>query len=186
MPVRRGLVRAAAWTGATAAAVSVSWFGVHRVLRDGSYEQPSALVVAVADPTSAPSTPPPLPTSIGSAVTSPSPNTSPTPAPSHSATRSRTPVVSATPSATPSPSPSASSTGQIQTFTRPGGRIVIDMGATSASIVSVTPDAGWSWHQWVTATWLRVDFQQDGGAGTDSIFYVTWNGHPPLVQTGSS
>nr|WP_243876338.1 hypothetical protein [Streptomyces sp. 846.5] len=185
MPVRRGLVRAAAWTGATAAAVSVSWFGVHRVLRDGSYEQPSALVVAVADPTSAPSTPPPLPTSIGSAVTSPSP----APSPSRVATPSHTPrasTASATPSASPSPSPSASSTGQIQTFTRPGGRIVIDMGATSASIVSVTPDAGWSWHQWVTATWLRVDFQQDGGAGTDSIFYVTWNGHPPLVQTGSS
>ena len=172
-------MRAAAWTGATAAAVSVSWFGVHRVLRDGSYEQPSALVVAVADPTGASPTPPPLPTSIGSAVTSPSL----TPDPKRSATPSRTPVASATPSADPSPSSSATTTGQIQTFTRPGGRIVIDMGTTSAGIVSVTPDAGWSWHQWVTDTWLRVDFQQDGGAGTDSIFYVTWNGHPPTVQT---
>ena len=162
----------------------MSWFGVHRVLRDGSYEQPSALV-AVADPSTASPAPPPLPTSIGSAVTSPSPSPSTAPVPSRSATRSRTPVASATPSADPTPSPSAT-TGQIQTFTRPGGRIVIDMGATSASIVSVTPDAGWSWHQWVTDTWLRVDFQQDSGAGTDSIFYVTWNGHPPLVQTGSS
>ncbi|MFC1399721.1 MULTISPECIES: hypothetical protein [unclassified Streptacidiphilus] len=185
--MRRGLVRAAAWTGATAAAVSVSWFGVHRVLRDGTYEQPSALV-AVADPSSASPTPPPLPTSIGSAVTIPSPSPSATPSagPSRSATRSHTPTASASPSASPSPSPSASAAGTIQTFTRPGGRIVIDMGTTSASIVSVTPDPGWSWHQWVTDTWLRVDFQQDGGAGTDSIFYVTWNGHPPLVQTGSS
>ncbi len=161
--------------------MSVSWFGVHRVLRDGSYEQPSALVVAVATPTSASPTPPPLPTSIGSAVTIPSPSRSPTPSRSGSTTPSRSP--SAPASASPPPTASATS-GTIQTFTRPGGRIVVDMGAASAGLVSVTPDPGWSWHQWTTSTWLRVDFQQDG-SGTDSIFYVTWNGHPPLVQTGT-
>ncbi|MBC3842540.1 hypothetical protein GXW82_27130 [Streptacidiphilus sp. 4-A2] len=30
--MRMGLVRAAAWAAATAAAVSVAWLGVHRVL----------------------------------------------------------------------------------------------------------------------------------------------------------
>ncbi|WP_370151824.1 hypothetical protein [Streptacidiphilus sp. EB129] len=165
--MRRGLIRGAAWAGATAAAVSVSWFGVHRVLRDASFEQPRALVVAVPS-VSAP--PPALPTSIGSAVATSSAAPSPRPA-----RRSEAP-----PSAPPSSSPSGS--GQIRSYTPQGGRIVVNMGATSATLVSATPDAGWSMHYWTGPQWLRVDFQQ---GATDTIFYVTWNGHAPMVQTGT-
>jgi hypothetical protein len=33
---------------------------------------------------------------------------------------------------------------------------------------------------WHGDQWLRVDFTQ--GADADSVF-VTWNGHPPVVET---
>ncbi len=159
--MRMGLVRAGAWTVATAAAVSVSWLGVHRVLADSSYQQPHMLAgvtaSAGATPTPLP-TPPPLPTSIGSPTSRPAPPTTTT---------------------TTSSGPGGSDGDQIESFTRPGGRIVISMGATSASLVSAVADQGWSVHTWVEPTWIRVDFDQ-GNQG--SVFYVTWNGHPPMVQ----
>ncbi|MBC3842541.1 hypothetical protein GXW82_27135 [Streptacidiphilus sp. 4-A2] len=75
---------------------------------------------------------------------------------------------------------SAFANGQIQGYNRPGGRIVVAMGTSSASLVSAVADSGWSMHTWTGDEWLRVDFEQ----GTlDSIFYVTWNGHAPLIQT---
>lgn len=160
--MRMGLVRAGAWTAATAAAVSVSWLGVHRVLADTSYQQPHMLAgvagPAVATPTPLP-TLPPLPTSIGSATSRPAP-------PSTTTT-------------TTSSGPGGSGDDQIESFTRPGGRIVISMGPRSASLVSAVADQGWSVHTWVEPTWIRVDFDQ-GNQG--SVFYVTWNGHPPMVQ----
>ncbi|WP_370083073.1 hypothetical protein [Streptacidiphilus sp. MAP12-16] len=179
--MRRGLVRAGAWAGATAAAVSVSWFGVHRVLRDASFEQPHSLVVAMTAPAVA-SSAPPLPTAIGSATQSASPSvaaTTPTPR-QHGPTPTPSRPASSPPAAAASPSPGPSTGGQVQSFTRPGGRIAVSMGPTSASLVSATPDPGWSMHVWTGTQWLRVDFEQ---GTTDSIFYVTWNGHPPLVQT---
>jgi hypothetical protein len=69
----------------------------------------------------------------------------------------------------------------VKSYPETGGRIVVSMGATSASLVSATPDSGWSMHVYTGDQWLRVDFVN----GTvDSVFYVTWNGHPPMVQTG--
>jgi hypothetical protein len=180
-----GLVRAGAWAAATAAAVSVSWLGVHRVLGDTSYEQPRMLAAA---PVTSASSAPPLPTAIAS------PNRTPT----GSATATATATATTTATATPPPARSTGgtpgsgaggpsgttgatgATGQIQGYNRPGGRIVVDMGATSASVVTAVADPGWSVHQWYGDDWLRVDFMQ----GTaDSIFYVTWNGHAPSVQT---
>jgi hypothetical protein len=165
----------------------MSWFGVHRVLRDASFEQPRALVVAVTAVAAA-SSAPPLPTAIGSATQSAAPSAAATPTPrTHSATPSHpassTPSTAAYPTSTSvsvSVSASSGAGGQVQSFIRPGGRIAVDMGATSASLVSANPDAGWSMHVWTGAQWLRVDFEQ---GSTDSIFYVTWNGHPPMVQT---
>ena len=162
--MRMGLVRAGAWTVATAAAVSVSWLGVHRVLADTSYQQPHMLAgvaaPAGATPTPLP-TPPPLPTSSGSTASRPAPPPTTT---------------------TTSSGPGGNSGGggnQIESFTRPGGRIVISMGPKSAGLVSAIADQGWSVHTWVEPTWIRVDFDQ-GNQG--SVFYVTWNGHPPMVQ----
>jgi hypothetical protein len=174
--VRKGLVRTVAWAGATTAAVAVSWFGVHRVLADGSADQPRALVVAVTVPTTPPP-PPPLPTSIGAPAETSSASPSPTPDTRPSATRSPLPQL---PSSAPTPAPSPTDT--VSSFTRPGGLIVVAMGPTSAHLITATPDPGWSVHTWTgQSTWLRVDFEKDDG--TDSVFYVTWNGHPPTVQT---
>jgi hypothetical protein len=163
-------VNAGAWAAATTAAVCVSWLGVHRVLGGGPSDQPRMLA-AVSAPLS--SSAPPLPGTVGS------PTSHPEPSASASAGRHR----SASPgagTAEPAAPSSPGDSGQIQAFDRPGGRIVVDMGASSATLVTAIADAGWSVHQWTGTDWLRVDFEQ---GTSDSIFYVTWNGHPPLVQT---
>ncbi|MFC1419326.1 hypothetical protein [Streptacidiphilus cavernicola] len=169
-----GLVRAGAWAAATAAAVSVSWFGVHSVLADDSAGQPQTLVVAVTVPATVP--PPPPPTSIGTPAQTPSASPTPDAGPTAARTAHAQPSGPAAPAAPP-----ASPSEAVQSFTRPGGLIVVAMGATSAHLVTATPDPGWSVHTWSQPTWLRVDFEKDDG--TDSVFYVTWNGHPPTVQT---
>jgi hypothetical protein len=176
-----GLVRAGAWAAATAAAVSVAWLGVHRVLGDTSYEQPRMLAAA---PGSGASSAPPLPTPIAS-PTRTAPQTGP-----QTASGTPTPPQSAGPGSPSSPSDNgtgaqnstvgSSSSGQIVGYNRPGGRVVVDMGASSASVVTAIADSGWSVHQWSGDDWLRVDFMQ---GSTDSIFYVTWNGHTPSVMT---
>ncbi|WP_042374566.1 hypothetical protein [Streptacidiphilus neutrinimicus] len=169
--MRRVLVQTAAWAAATGAAVGVSWYGVHRVLSDDGYQQPGALALTVAG--SASVSPAPLPTTTDAPTQAPLPPAASThrasPGPSHDASPS--------PSASPA-GPSA--TGDVHSYTPTGGRIVVSMGQTSADLVSATPDSGWSMHVYTGDEWLRVDFTQ---GSTDSIFYVTWNGHPPMVQT---
>ncbi|RAG82013.1 hypothetical protein DN069_29920 [Streptacidiphilus pinicola] len=162
--MRRVLVQTAAWAAATGAAVGVSWYGVHRVLSVDGYQQPSTLALNVAGSVS--TTPAPLPSTAGSASQAPLPPATAThrPSPSHS------------PSASASPGP----TGDVHSYTPTGGRIVVSMGQSSADLVSATPDSGWSMHVYTGDQWLRVDFTQ---GTTDSIFYVTWNGHAPMVQT---
>ena len=169
-----GLVRAGAWAAATAAAVSVSWLGVHRVLGDTSYEQPRMLA---AEPVSGASSAPPLP----SAIATPAQTTSQSPTETATATPTPSPGPTRTPGAGQGGADGATGgPGAIKGYNRPGGRIVVDMGAASASVVTAIADTGWSVHQWNGAGYLRVDFMQ---GTTDSIFYVTWNGHAPLVQT---
>ena len=163
------LVQTAAWAAATGAAVGVSWYGVHRVLSDDGYQQPSALALNVAG--SASTTPGPLPTTAGTATQVPLPPATSTHRPSPSPSRS---------SASPSGSSTPSATGDVHSYTPAGGRIVVSMGRTSADLVSATPNSGWSMHVYTGDQWLRVDFSQ---GSTDSIFYVTWNGHAPMVQT---
>ncbi|MQS02152.1 hypothetical protein FNX44_009745, partial [Streptomyces sp. OF1] len=41
--MRRGLVHATAWTAATAAAMTLSWFGVRTVLTGTVYDRPRAM-----------------------------------------------------------------------------------------------------------------------------------------------
>ncbi|MCK9897734.1 hypothetical protein [Frankia sp. AgB32] len=53
-------------------------------------------------------------------------------------------------------------------------------GRGSARLVSATPDPGWQVPAWQADGWLRVDFSH---GGTTSSCFVTWNGHPPTVQT---
>ena len=176
VPVRRGLVRTGAWAAATAAAVAVSWFGVHSVLADSSAVQPRPLVLGVNAPVPSPTAPPP-PTAIGVPVQTPS--ATPSSAPATAVPSSPAPHRAASSPRTPTPPPPAS-TDQVVSYTRPGGIIVVSVGPDSAKLITATPDPGWSVQTWTSEPdWFRVDFVR---GGTDTVFYMTWNGHPPMVQ----
>ncbi|MEU6237374.1 hypothetical protein [Kitasatospora sp. NPDC047058] len=101
-----------------------------------------------------------------------------------SATASATAPHSAAPSGAPPssrrPAPTATATSSVSSYPVPGGRVALDLRADSASLVSATPDPGWQMQVWNGPQWLRVDFTK--GAQANSVF-VTWNGHPPTVET---
>ncbi|MFJ4845341.1 MULTISPECIES: hypothetical protein [unclassified Streptomyces] len=182
--MRRGLAHAGAWTLATSAAVAMSWFGVHHVLAGTAYDPPRAL--PLAEPAAASAPPPP---------SSPPPS-----APSDSASRRREsparppaatdpgtppavkPSVSAPARPPGTPTPASSATGNVHSYPVEGGRVVLDLGDTSATLVSATPEAGWEMKVWneSASAWIRVDFTS---GGTTSSLFCTWNGHPPTVET---
>ncbi|SEG79354.1 hypothetical protein SAMN05216223_111136 [Actinacidiphila yanglinensis] len=177
--MRRGLLHVGVWAVATAVAVAVSWFGVRSVLRSTAYGPPRTVPIAVVS-----SGPPP---GISSAVHRPKPSAHPT-APAGGTAGTRPPSAPASPapsSRTPSSSPSPSSAGDpgdVHSYTVAGGQVVLDLGATSASLVSATPQPGWRMQLWTDQPgWLRVTFTSANGSAASSVI-CTWNGHPPTVQ----
>ncbi|MFI1972452.1 hypothetical protein BLA24_33445 [Streptomyces cinnamoneus] len=163
----RRVVHALAWVLATGVAMAVSWYGVRTVLTDTAYEPPRALPISHT-PARPPESAPPTTASVRP----------PSPPPPPSA-----PAASARP-ATPDPSPPASRApsdgGGVRSYPVKGGRAVFDIGEKSATLVSATPDEGRQMRVWTQTAWIRVDFV--AGTQTSSVF-VTWNGHPPQVQT---
>ncbi|MEV0637040.1 hypothetical protein AB0I77_19195 [Streptomyces sp. NPDC050619] len=172
----RGLVHVLAWTLATGAAVTLSWWGVHTVMAGTAYDPPRALPITAADTTTR------GPKPLTSSTNRPSPSKSPsrTPSPSPSETPSRKPA--ATPSTTANPSPSPTTSGQVKSYDTDGGRAVFDLGRTSATLVSATPGTGWSMQVWKTESWIRVEFSS--GADRVSVF-CTWHDGPPRVEIGN-
>lgn len=177
--MRRGLVHVLAWTLATGAAVTLSWWGVHTVMTGTAYDPPRALPVTAGDATTQKSRPPASPTGRATASHPPA-----TPRPE----RDRQPSVTPTPAKSPSlgPGPSASAhggpTGQVRSYDTDGGRAVFDLGPASATLVSATPGSGWSMQVWKTASWIRVEFTS--GADRVSVF-CTWHDGPPRVEIGA-
>ncbi|MFJ7156633.1 hypothetical protein ACIQUQ_17010 [Streptomyces sp. NPDC101118] len=183
--MHRGLVHVMAWTLATGAAVTLSWWGVHTVMSGTAYDPPRALPLSAgalsssthgAAPPSSPA--PPAPSSAG-----PSPSAPPTPA----ATRPATPKPKHT-TARPAPdtygsSGSSGSSGTVKSYAVEGGRVVFDLGTTSAELVNATPDTGWRMQVWKQPTWIRVTFTRDG---REMSVFCTWHDHPPLVETYQS
>lgn len=168
MRVRRGFLHAGAWALATAAAVTLSWFGVRSVLRSTAYDPPRAL------PITSPVT--------GVATSSPPATTRPhRPKPAPTATAPET--TPGKPPGVPRATTTASGhTGNVHSYTLDGGRVVLDLGTSSASLVSATPDSGWRMQLWTGQPgWLRVTFTSASGTSASSLF-CTWNGHPPAVQ----
>src|SRR3954466_11122152 len=55
--MRRGLVHVLAWSLATGAAVTLSWWGVHTVMAGTAYDPPRALPVTAGDATTQESKP---------------------------------------------------------------------------------------------------------------------------------
>jgi hypothetical protein len=185
----RALVGAGAWLLATGAAVTLSWWGVDSVMAGTAYDAPRAVPLAAGAEAPDDSTLPPLvPATERPESPSPSP---PTPAgPPARPTRTdagprpgtTAPPKGAGAGATPgggrTGSP-ASPSGTVRSYEIDGGHLALDIGATSASLVSATPDAGWQVQVWTQPTWIRVMFSR--GSVRNSVF-CTWNGHSPTVQ----
>ncbi|MFF7449138.1 MULTISPECIES: hypothetical protein [unclassified Streptomyces] len=170
--MRRGLIHVLAWSLATGAAVTLSWWGVHTVMAGTAYDPPRALPITAADATTQESRP------LASSTARPTPSKSPTRKPEPSPT----PTPSRTPARSPSPSPSPSASGQVKSYDTEGGRVVFDLGKSSATLVSATPAAGWSMQVWKTQTWIRVEFAS--GADRVSVF-CTWHDSAPRVEVGT-
>ncbi|MFJ6613563.1 hypothetical protein ACIQPT_25160 [Streptomyces sp. NPDC091289] len=184
--MQRGIAHALAWTLATGAAVTLSWWGVHTVMTGTAYDPPRAVPISVgAGPPQriGQSTEAPLVSSTHRASPSPSASASTSPSaggarPSPSASRP-----SRTPSAPPAKPPASSTSGEVKSYRTDGGRVVFELGSDAAKLVSATPEPGWSMQVWTNDAWIRVDFSDGGGKdGTTYSVFCTWNGHPPLVQ----
>jgi len=153
--MRRGLVHVLAWSLATGAAVTLSWWGVHTVMAGTAYDPPRALPITVAEQTTQESKP--LASSTARPSASPSRST---------ASREPSPTVS----------------GEVKSYDTEGGRAVFSLGESSATLVSATPAAGWSMQVWKTETWIRVEFAS--GADRVSVF-CTWHDSAPRVDVGT-
>ncbi|CAL9454194.1 hypothetical protein [Streptomyces albus] len=167
---------AVAWTLATGAATTLSWFGVHSVLDDTSYDPPRSLPVS-RPPAAAPA--PPQASSTRRA--SPSPRTT-RPAPSRTAARppERSPERSTRPASPPRRPASGQPAGQVRGATVPGGRAVFEIGARSATLVSATPETGWEMKVWHAQGYIRVTFSN--GAASSSVF-CRWDDTAPRIET---
>ncbi|MDJ0340012.1 hypothetical protein QMK19_06585 [Streptomyces sp. H10-C2] len=170
--MQRGFVHAGAWTLTTTAAVTLSWFGVHSVLAGTAYDPPRSL--PISDDVAAHSSTQPL----ASSTHRPKPAAPPSPSSTKPATKapSEPPV---RPPGTSHDASTASATGNVHSYKVTGGRVALDLGPSSATLVSATPDSGWEMKVWKQDEWIRVDFTS--GPTTSSVF-CTWNGHPPVVE----
>jgi hypothetical protein len=171
--MRRGLVHVLAWSLATGAAVTLSWWGVHTVMAGTAYDPPRALPVTAADATTQESKPLASSTKRPTPAESPSPKPIGTPRPSSPATA---------PAHSPGPSPTPTRSGRVKGYDTDGGRVVFDLGETSATLVSATPGTGWSMQVWKTESWIRVEFAS--GADRVSVF-CTWLDSAPRVEVGT-
>ncbi|MFJ8753205.1 hypothetical protein ACIREO_28295 [Streptomyces sp. NPDC102441] len=180
--MQRGLVHAVAWSLATGAAVTLSWWGVHTVMSGTAYDPPRAVPISV-EARGAQAGNEPVSSSTHRAL--------PSASPSSSASRSTVPK-SPSPSRKPSTRPPATgespaessappaASGEVRSYPTRGGRVVLELADHSAKLVSATPEPGWSMQVWTNPEWIRVDFS-DGAGATVSVF-CTWNGHPPTVE----
>ncbi|MFE3118578.1 hypothetical protein [Streptomyces niveus] len=184
-PMRRGLVHAMAWTLATGAAVTLTWWGVHTVVVGTVYDRPRALPITGENATTQRARP------QSSSTNRPPP--SPSPSPSASATASLEPSTSpaGTPPRTPSAKPpekdpppadagkAPAGDGDVRSYPVDGGRVVLDLGSRSAELVSATPEAGWQMQVWKQDFWIRVTFTRDD---REISVFCTWHDSAPRVQ----
>ncbi|MET9519430.1 hypothetical protein [Streptomyces sp. NPDC002994] len=191
--MQRGFVHAIAWSLATGAAVTLSWWGVHTVMAGTAYDPPQALPIPAGLPAQSSTAQDAKPQSKVSSTRRPE-SRSPSRTPESPKTPSRTPAdrdtppPSRTPSSSGSPSdsgarapsnPPTAANGQVKSYSTNGGRVTFDIGKTSAKLVSATPATGWSMQVWKQPTWIRVEFT----AGTASVsVFCTWHDHEPTVE----
>ena len=149
--MRRALRYAAIWCGATAVAVSVSWFGVRGVLRDEFVDdvdvEPFVAQTIAAD--EAPLT-----------LTSPTPTPTATPGPSRAP---RKPVKS--PVKSPAPRK------PLKVVKVKGGEVAFTLGPEGCRLVSATPVSGYTAKVARATGWIRVDLVK-GEHGT-GVFCIS-------------
>ncbi|MEV8535300.1 hypothetical protein [Streptomyces sp. NPDC051211] len=182
--MQRGLVHALAWTLATGAAVTLSWWGVHTVMSGTAYDRPKAIPLAAGalSSSTAQAQPPAPPEPSASPTPSAAPFSAPAPAPSAKPPK-KSPTAS--PGQRPPRQPDGRTTGPdggsgtVKGYTVSGGRVVFDLGASSAELVSATPAGGWQMQVWKQPYWIRVTFTKDD---REVSVFCTWNDHPPMVE----
>lgn len=161
-----------AWTLATGAATTLSWFGVHTVLNDTTYEPPRALPVPDGSAE--------RPTPRASSTHRPRPTPSATAGPSQSPTRNpRTSAATGPRPSTDGPARDAH-TGQVEGTAVRGGRAVFDLGGEEGALVSATPDPGWRMKVWHAPGYIRVTFTD--GTVSSSVF-CRWDDAEPRIET---
>ncbi|AXG78008.1 hypothetical protein [Streptomyces paludis] len=199
-PTRTGLVHTTAWLLATGAAVTLSWWGVHTVMAGTAYDPPRALPLPAgsapersAEPAASSTRRAESPAAKrtradGPGTESPAGGGSDSGSGSGSGSSASDPP-GPSPSA-PAPEPSRTSErtgggtesaagGQVKSYTVDGGRVALDLGESSAELVSATPEAGWRMQVWTEPYWIRVTFTLDG---REVSVFCTWYNHPPLVE----
>ncbi|MCX4236429.1 hypothetical protein ACH4Y0_27155 [Streptomyces sp. NPDC020707] len=184
--MRRGLVHVLAWSLATGAAVTLSWWGVHTVMTGTAYDPPRALPISAGGTTQGAKP-------LSSSTSRPESPAGSTASPSKSRSSRASGSDPAAPSVSPTPSPSrskpagaasprAGASGEVKSYDTDGGRAVFDLGTSSASLVSATPASGWSMQVWKTETWIRVEFSS--GADRVTVF-CTWHDSAPKVEVNT-
>ncbi|MGW7195470.1 hypothetical protein [Streptomyces chryseus] len=191
-PMQRGFVHAVAWSLATGAAVTLSWWGVHTVMSGTAYDPPQALPIPTDLPAKSGSAQGAKPQASstrrpggdGDEKASAPPPRSKAPARSPAGRSSPPPSGTPDPPGGPSgpgarPSTAAGANGQVKSYSTDGGRVTFDLGDTSATLVSATPATGWSMQVWKDPNWIRVEFR----AGTANVsVFCTWHDHAPKVE----
>ncbi|MFI8965501.1 hypothetical protein ACIGO8_25705 [Streptomyces sp. NPDC053493] len=191
--MRRGLVHALAWSLATGAAVTLSWWGVHTVLAGTVYDPPRALPIPSGTATDGTAADPLASSTHGARTPSATPTATPgTTRPSAPATTAPSPRHTPAAPATSSPggqgggsqgaaggTGGTGGTGNVKSYGTDGGRVVFDLGPSSAELVSATPGSGWQMQVWKQPTWIRVTFTKDGRE--ISVFCV-WHDTAPRVE----
>ena len=66
----------------------------------------------------------------------------------------------------------------MRSYTLAGGRVALLVTGDSATLVTATPDSGFSVQTWSGTDWLRVDFSS--GAHVSSLI-ASWYQHAPPV-----
>lgn len=192
--MRRLLKHGIAWTLSTAAAGTVSWWGVHTVMTATAYTPPPALPVAQtpvkADPESTRGPDPrerrttsPAPTRSAPAgdggagrKTPADPSTSPAPSAEPTGDDSGTDALT---SPSPTGEPGGNATTNAKGWTVDGGRVTFDMQEDHAELISATPHPGWRMQVWKHPQWIRVSFTDDD---REIAVFCSWYQHPPLVE----
>ncbi|MFE5945615.1 hypothetical protein [Streptomyces sp. NPDC056480] len=186
--MRRGLVHALAWSLATGAAVTLSWWGVHTVMSGTVYDPPRALPLpaggagdpdtAGSDPLSSSTRRPETVEPTAAVTRRPTPSDGPS-APATPSTPATTPSRTASPTTQAPPVTTPPADSNVKTYTVDGGRVTFDLGENSAELVSAIPASGWQMQVWKQTTWIRVTFTANG---RELSVFCVWHDTAPRVE----